>query len=215
MHGETDHALLIDCAARDISSVPLRLADAGLTCLVVDTGEAHATAGPTYARRVTECRDAARLLGVPSLRHVTDVDALQQLDDVLRRRARHVVTENARVLSAAVALRRGDFASLGELMRASHASLRDDYEVSTPALDRVVATATASGALGARLTGAGMGGCALVLVEVGRERDVRDAVAGAFTAAGAAEPTTYSVTAGRGARVEADVSHAGDPEGNG
>lgn len=208
VHGRVGQALLLDCSTREVSTVPMAADGSGHRLLVVDTGQPHTTAGPVYAERVAQCGAAARQLGVPSLRQVADVDRLAGIDDeVLRRRARHVVTENGRVLAAAAALQAGDIDALGPLMLASHASLRDDYQVSTSALDRVVDSSVAAGATGARLTGAGMGGCALVLVERRHESTVRAAVADAFATAGDAAPTVVAVRAGGGAHaVSARVS---------
>ncbi|MCU1448907.1 MAG: galactokinase, partial [Acidimicrobiales bacterium] len=109
---------------------------------------------------------AAEVLEVPTLRDATieDVERAAGIDDTLRRRARHVVSENARVLEAVALLRAGNVEALGPLLLASHASLRDDFEVSVPALDEAVATAMANGAVGARMTGGGFGGCAIALV---------------------------------------------------
>jgi galactokinase len=172
MHAEADHALLVDCSDESTTRVPLALHDAGMELLVVDTGEGHQTSGSIYAERVAQCSSAAEELGVASLRQVSDVHQLAGLDDVVRRRAWHVVTENARVLLMVEALIRGDWAAVGDLMVQSHDSLRDDYAVSTPALDLVVDEAMRVGALGARLTGAGLGGSAVVLTPAERRDGV-------------------------------------------
>jgi galactokinase len=173
------HALLFDVRSLETRQVPFRPAEAGLALLVVDTGVRHEHAGGEYGERRRSCEAACRELGVASLREVSDAGdlaAVERLaDDVLRRRARHVVTENARVLDACAALEAGDWPGFGALMTASHASLRDDYEVSCAELDVAVDAALAAGALGARMTGGGFGGCAIALVPV-------DAVAGATDA---------------------------------
>ena len=169
MLAEAGHALLVDCRSRQVVAVPLTVAADDLVMLVIDTGERHATSGATYAERVEQCHAAVAQLGVSSLRDVDDVTTVELIDDpLLRARARHVVTENARVRAVVELLSSGRVGDIGPVLVASHESLRDDYGVSTPALDLVVDTAMDAGALGARLTGAGMGGCALVLTE--RER---------------------------------------------
>lgn len=201
MHAATGQALLIDCAAESFTRLPVRLSDAALALLVLDTGHSHQTAGSVYAERVHECREAARRLGVSSLRAVADDAALASLPPELRRRSRHVVTENARVLAAADALARDDWSRVGALMCASHASLRDDYQVSTAALDLVVESAMAHGALGARLTGAGMGGSAIVLVRASDSARVVDAIQNACLRAGVPPPTSLQVDVGPAAHT--------------
>jgi galactokinase len=154
----------------------------GTAVLVIDSGVARSLASSGYNQRRAECEEAARLLGVQSLREVTDVEQLAGLPDVPKRRARHVVTENARVLAAVES--RGA-AQFGELMNASHASLRDDYEVSTPELDRLVALLQAQPQVfGARLTGAGFGGACVALCRSGSEQEVAEAVLRQYGVAG-------------------------------
>jgi galactokinase len=156
--GEADHALFIDCRSLEIESVPLPPA---IAMLVVHSGLPRTLAGSAYAARRAECNVAAERLGVPSLRDARP----EQVVDLPR--ARHVVSENERVVDMVAALRAGDVAGLGPLLLASHASLRDDYEVSTPELDLLVQLLVSEGALGARLTGAGFGGCVVALVDEG------------------------------------------------
>lgn len=160
---EEGAALLIDCRSLQAEGVPSNLAEAGLTLVICDTRVRRKLGETGYNERQATCQRAARRLGLSSLRDATasDLDALHGEE---KQRARHVVTENARVLQAVEALRRHDFASLGRLMDASHTSLRDDYEVSTPELDTFVQAARGAGALGARLTGAGFGGCGIALL---------------------------------------------------
>ncbi|MHB8684326.1 MAG: galactokinase [Dehalococcoidia bacterium] len=171
-----DAALLIDCRTLAHRDVPLRLAPAGLTVVVADSGVRRELVSSAYNDRRRECeRAVARLrdaLGRPRLASLRDVSLadLDALDvgggDLPLRRARHVVTEIARVAAAAAALERDDFAALGGLMVESHLSLRDDYEVSAPELDLLVSLATAQPYVrGARLTGAGFGGCTVSVVE--------------------------------------------------
>ena len=150
---------------------------------VIDSGTRHEHATGGYNRRREECEDAARHLGVASLRDVDNLplDAiLERLPPPLDRRVRHVVTENARVREAVKALGARDDARLGELLSASHRSLRDDYEVSTPELDRLVELAAAAGALGARLVGGGFGGSIIALGQRGGAKDLAGRVLGAY-----------------------------------
>src|ERR687897_584866 len=156
-------ALLVDCRSLDAECVPLDLEAAGLAPFVCDTPRQRGPADTGYNDRRTTCERAAHMLGVEELRDATDED-LDLLSGAELMRARHVISENARVLDAAEALRDSNFKEFGRLMYASHASLRDDFEVSTPELDTCVETAQQHGATGARLTGAGFGGCAIALV---------------------------------------------------
>ena len=159
--GRPGHALLIDFSSLEVVPVPV---PPGVDVVVVHSGQARALAGSAYAERRAQCEAAAEVVGPLREASVGDLDRLG--DDLLRRRARHVVTENRRVLDFAACLRAGDLVGAGALMVASHASLRDDFEVSTPALDALVAELTATpGVHGARLTGAGFGGCAVALAD--------------------------------------------------
>ncbi len=166
--GRRDHALLIDCRSLAVEPVPLGLDEAGAAVVAVDSGVRRALGEAPYNRRRQECAEAARRLGVPALRDV-DAAALQAaragLPEHLYRRARHVVSEEARVLAAVEALRTGDLEALGELLYESHRSLQDDFAVSCRELDLLVELAQRTpGVLGARLTGAGFGGCTVNLV---------------------------------------------------
>ena len=184
--GQAGQALLLDCRSGQASDIPLDLEAAGLLLLIIDTRVQHALADGRYAARRRACEDAARLLGVPSLRDVTDhPEAVEQITDpLLRRRARHVVTENARVLETVALLRLGEVDHCGPLLTASHASLRDDFEVSWPQADVAVAAAIAGGALGARMTGGGFGGSVIALAEDGRSASVRVGTSDAFAGHG-------------------------------
>jgi galactokinase len=167
------HALLLDCRSLATAQVPLDLAAAGAELLVLDTRARHEHAGGSYTSRRRACERAAALLGVPALRDVTDLAQLDRLHDpVLRRRARHVVTENRRVLEVTGLLRSGDVAGVGPLLTESHRSLRDDFEVSWPQADVAVDAATAAGALGARMMGGGFGGSVIALVPAGEAAPV-------------------------------------------
>jgi galactokinase len=152
--GRRGNALLIDCRSLDVDPIPI---PDGLAVLVVHSGVNRSLEHSTYAERRAECEAIAERLGLRALRDATP----EQVAD--EPRARHVVSENARVVAAAQALRSGDTAVLGALLSESHASLRDDYEVSTPELDALVRALEDAGALGARLTGAGFGGCVVAL----------------------------------------------------
>jgi galactokinase len=201
--GRGGHALFLDTRSLAATLVPLDLAGAGLQLVVIDTGVAHHLADGAYAERRAACEEAARLLHVTALRDasVERVDgARSRLGDTLFRRARHVVTENARVLEAVSLLRRGAAAELGPVLARSHASLRDDFEVSTPELDVAVAAARAAGAVGARLTGAGFGGSALALVATERLDQVAQRVGADFARRGFAAPSVFPVQTGDGAR---------------
>ena len=162
--GEQD-ALFIDTRTLSYERVPL---PQSIEIVVIDSGVAHDHATGAYATRRAECERAAELLGVTMLRDVVDVARTSALPEPLSRRARHVVTENARVLAAVACLRSGDIHRLGELLSASHASLRDDFEVSVEAVDRLVECAARDAAcLGARMTGGGFGGAVVALAQKG------------------------------------------------
>ncbi len=169
--GRAGSAILIDCRSLEVEPVPL---PPGLAVVVADSGVPRNLSETGYAERRAACEATAARLGVPALR---DAAPEQVAEDP---RARHVVSENARVLAFADALRRGDADALGPLLLASHASLRDDFEVSTPELDALVDRFVAAGALGARLTGAGFGGSAVALVPEARLAAALAAVPGAF-----------------------------------
>ncbi len=163
--GVAGHALLID--TRDLSLEPVPLPP-DTTLVVLDTGTRRDLAGSAYNERRSQCEAAARFFGVPALRDVTLEEFLAKgagMGSPFWQRARHVITENARTLDAADAMRRGDARALGHLMSESHRSLRDDFEVSSRELDAVVECAMArSECYGARMTGAGFGGCAIAMV---------------------------------------------------
>ena len=185
---QAGHALLLDCRSGEGDPVPLDPALAGLALVIIDTRARHVLTESGYSARHIECEEAARALGVRTLRDVPGPDSLAGLaDPVLRRRARHVITENQRVLEAAALLRRGQIAGTGKLLSESHASLRDDFEISWPEADVAVDAAVEAGALGARMMGGGFGGSVIALIpEDGRQ--VRDAVCEAFRRRGWPDP---------------------------
>jgi galactokinase len=195
------HALFFDCRTDAAEQVLLDARSSGLEILVLDTKTPHALVDSEYAARRTSCEEAARLLGVAALRDVTDLDAaLAQLSDpVMRRRVRHVVTENARVLEAVAILRAGRIADLAPLLDASHESMRDDFEITVPQVDLAVDVARASGALGARMTGGGFGGCIIALVEAGDSNRIGDEITVKFGAAGYGPPTHLTAVPSAGA----------------
>lgn len=161
--GVAGHGLLIDCSSLEVTPVPM---PDGIDVVVVDSGQARALVDSAYAERRAQCEAAAEVIG--PLREATVADLGRIEDPLLRRRARHVVNENRRVLDFAACLRAGDVVDAGRLMAASHASLRSDFEVSTDALDALVTELTAvPGVYGARLTGAGFGGCVVALADAG------------------------------------------------
>ncbi|WP_433876363.1 galactokinase [Sinomonas atrocyanea] len=197
------HAVFLDCRDQHAELIPFDAPAAGLTVLVVDTKVAHSHADGGYASRRAACELGAEVLGVDALRDVASADLTEArglLDEVTFRRVRHVVTENERVLRTVEVLRSEGPAAIGPLLDESHASMRDDFEISCPELDLAVETARASGAVGARMTGGGFGGSAIALVPTTAERAVRDDVAAAFARAGYREPEVFSVSPADGAR---------------
>ncbi|MDQ3905478.1 MAG: galactokinase [Actinomycetota bacterium] len=159
------HALLLDCRNHTTRQLPLDLRTAGLNLLVVNTGAPHRIVDSEYAARRRSAELAAAALGIPTLRDASANQVEELTDLVLRQRARHVVSEIARVQAVVALLESGRIGDIGPLLNASHASLRDDLAVSSSELDEVVRAACAAGALGARMTGGGFGGSAVILVE--------------------------------------------------
>jgi len=202
--GQAGAALLIDC--RTLATQPALLPPA-TAVVILDTNTRRGLVDSAYNERRAQCAAAAAFFGVPALR---DVDLAQfdaraaGLDELSRRRARHVITENARTLEAVAAMRRGDAAALGALMDASHASLRDDFDVSSAALNAIVACARRQPACyGARMTGAGFGGCAVALVDAAAVEAFSAAVDPCYRAATGQAPTLYACRPAAGATVEA------------
>ncbi|AQP46059.1 galactokinase [Tessaracoccus flavus] len=198
---EADAGLFLDCRTLDTEQVPLPMAAQALEILVLDTKTPHSHVDGEYGTRRRTCEEAAEILGVDALRDVTDLDAaLAQLDDdTMRRRVRHVVTENARVLDALALAREGDLEALAPLLDASHASMRDDYEITVPTVDLAVETAREAGALGARMTGGGFGGCIIALVRAGDADRIGQRIAEAFSEAGYGRPEWFAATPAPGA----------------
>ncbi|MEU6810870.1 galactokinase [Streptomyces sp. NPDC046831] len=202
---EAGHALFLD--TRDLSQrqIPFDLAAEGMRLLVVDTRVRHAHSDGEYGKRRAGCEKGAALLGVDALRDIPygELDAaLERIgeDEEVRRLVRHVVTEDERVERVVSLLRAGDTRAIGPVLTEGHLSLRDDFRISCPELDLVVDTANAAGALGARMTGGGFGGSAIVLAEEGDVPAITKAVEDAFAAAGFRAPRVFEAVPSAGAR---------------
>jgi galactokinase len=202
LFGAEQRALLIDFRSVTVAPVLFDPDAAGLSLLVINSRAPHRHAGGEYAARRASCERAAGDIGVRSLREVQgrDLDVLSAVSDpVDARRARHILTENQRVLDTAEALSGNDFATVGSLMTASHASMRDDFEITTGQLDRIAEVAVSAGALGARMTGGGFGGCVIALVPAERAADVGDRVRRAMADGSYPEPSISATRAAAGA----------------
>jgi galactokinase len=200
--GRTDSGIFIDCRSFETDVIPLGFDEAGLEVLVMDTKVEHEHAAGGYAARRASCEAGARALGVSSLRDVTIADlprARDILDGETFRRVRHVVTENQRVLDTVRTLREQGPGAIGDLMDASHRSLRDDFEVSVPQLDLAVEISQNYGAIGARMTGGGFGGSAIALVPHELVSQVEASVDAAFADHGYAQPDLFAVVPSAGA----------------
>lgn len=202
--GKADHALLIDCRSLETQAVPL---PPDTVVVVLDTATRRGLVDSAYNERRSQCEAAARFFGVKALRDVS-LDQFEaradQLEAVTRRRARHVITENARTLQAAEMMRRGDPIGLGRLMNASHLSLRDDFEVSSHELNVMVDCANRqAGCYGARMTGAGFGGCAVALVRADVAEDFGRSVITEYQALTGRAPNAYVCRATNGAEIVA------------
>lgn len=207
LRSKADHGLLLDCEQDSVEQVLLNLQSQGLELLVVNSNAPHMLADGQYASRRADCERATEVLGLRSLREPVDGprDGLGELlakldEDVLVRRVRHVVTESWRVLDFVEALAAEQAAEAGELMVASHDSLRADYEVTVPELDSIVVAAMSAGALGARMTGGGFGGSCVVLLSVEAVDRVAGAIDAAAVEAGFARPDFHLATAADGGR---------------
>jgi galactokinase len=203
-HGRAGHALMLDTRTLDMAWLPM---PPGVAVIVCNTMTKHVLATDGYNARRADCEAGVRALAIrlPRIRALRDVtlDDLEASRDALPervfRRCRHVVTENARVRSAAEALYAGDLATVGDLMRASHASMRDDFEISTPEVDAMVDSATrAKGMLGARLTGGGFGGCTVNLVRAEDAASFAASVSAGYEAATGRTPEIYTCVASDG-----------------
>jgi galactokinase len=209
LYGQDGNLVFIDTRSLSVEPVPFDPPSAGLALLVIDSKAPHALVDGEYAERRRSCEQAVQILGVRALRDVTVDgldDALARLGDgaegdLLRKRVRHIVTENARVLDVVGALRSGaDPRVIGPSLTASHASMRDDFEITVPEIDTAVAAALEAGAHGARMTGGGFGGCVLALVEADAVEPVVRAVEAAYDTAGFRAPAAFVARASDGAR---------------
>jgi galactokinase len=200
---EAGRALFLDCRSYEVEQIPFDVAAEGLAVLVINSNAPHQHVDGEYGARRRSCEQAARLLGVPALRDVATAglpDTLKQLDDeVMRRRVRHVVTEDQRVLDTVELLRAGRIQQIGPLMTASHVSMRDDFEITVPEVDVAVEAALKAGAYGARMTGGGFGGCVLALVDADRADATTEAVAAAYDRHGFRAPTPFVAVPSQGA----------------
>jgi galactokinase len=190
---QADHAMLLDCRTLATTQVPFRPSAAGAAALIIDTRVTHALVNGEYAARRAECEEAARLLGVTALGLVTDPAAVDGLaDPLLRRRARHVVTDSIRARAIAAALQDAPapdiYPFIGKLLTEGHASLRDDFEVSWPQADAAVGVAVEAGAYGAKMIGGGFGGSVLALLPAERAPSVSAALAESFVSHGWTPP---------------------------
>ena len=203
--GSEGHALLIDCRSLEYQLTPV---PEGAAIVIGNTKASRALADSAYNERRQQCEEGVHLLqnSLPDIQALRDVN-IQQLEahkellpELIYQRCRHVVHENERVLQTVEALSRGDLIQVGKLMNESHISLRDDYEVSSPALDAMVEVMqAATGCYGARLTGAGFGGCAVALIEPGQEQAIADAVFQGYAKLMNVWPEVYSTRPARGA----------------
>lgn len=209
LFGSSGSAVLIDFQTLAMRSVPFDPDASGVALMLVDSGQRHGHAGGPYAERRASCARAAAALGVSSLREVAPLDAPVLMtaltDPVDARRARHVLTENQRVLDFAAACSGLDFGSAGELLTASHVSMRDDFEITTERIDAIVEAALAAGALGARMTGGGFGGCVIALAPADRMPDIGAAVRSALTSPRYPEPRISRVHAAAGAGLSPQI----------
>lgn len=200
--GRADHALLLDCRSLQGTLVPL---PEGVSVVVLDTGTRRGLVDSAYNERRAQCETAARFFNVGALRDVDEAhfgERMRELDEITRRRARHVISENARTERAAEAMRAGNAGALGALLNESHVSLRDDFEVSSEALDKMVECAQRHrGCYGARMTGAGFGGCAVALVDAEQVDALVEETARAYREQTQNDPSVYICRATDGAEL--------------
>jgi galactokinase len=200
MHGAAGRLVFLDTRTEETELIPFDLPAHGLALLVVDTRAPHQLVDGQYGERRRDCAEAAALLGVPALRDATGEAVEALADERLRRRARHVVTEDARVLEVVGTLRAGkDPREIGSLLTASHASMRDDFAITVPHVDVAAEACLAAGAHGARMTGGGFGGCVIALVEAADTDRVADAVAGAYADRDWEPPVAFTAVPSDGA----------------
>ena len=206
LFGVLDHAVFLDCRSLVAETIPLGLKQNSLEIVVMDTKVSHRLVDGGYAARRDACELGASKMGVSSLRDlgVSDLGKAEAiLDPLVFKRVRHVVTENARVLETVELLKSSGPTSIGNLMYASHESMRDDFEISIDELDLAVETAMSVGAVGARMTGGGFGGAAIALIDASKIETLKSEVSKAFRDSGFKEPELFSVLADAGAKREA------------
>ena len=204
LYGKTNRLVYLDTRSMAVSHVPFDLSTTGLALLVIDSRTPHALVDSEYAERRKTCALAAKQLGVPALRDIPfeNLDnALAGLrDDLMRRRVRHVVSEDQRVLDTVATLEtRNDPRQIGPMLTASHISMRDDFNITVPQVDLAVAASLDAGAFGARMTGGGFGGSVLAMVDADQTTSVFDAIQAAYAAAGYLAPIAFTATASTGA----------------
>lgn len=200
---EPDHAVLLDFGSDTNELIPLGFQEAGLEILLIDSTQRHSHASGGYGQRRRECETAARAAGVKALGEIAarDIESWKgRMPDTVFRRMRHIVTDSARARRVATLLRAGEPAAIGRLLTEGHHSERDDFEISTPAIDAAVDAALRTGALGARLTGGGFGGASIALVNANDSTRIAAAVRDSVEAAGHPSPEIYAVRPAAGAR---------------
>lgn len=208
--GRKDHLILLDCRSHEV--MPVSMPDPEVEVLIINTNVKHDLSGGEYAERRQQCHDAANIMGVPSLRDA-DRNLLERhresLGDVTFRRARHVITEIDRTLQAVEAISKAEWLRLGDLMEKSHASLRDDYEVSCPELDLVVdlsrQVGAEAGVIGCRMTGGGFGGCAVALVRQRCVPDIVERLTRGYRQKAGIDPTLFVSRPASGAQIIAST----------
>lgn len=201
--GERDHAVFLDCKSLEAKAVELGFDAENLELMIIDTRVAHRLVDGGYATRRAACELGAEIMGVTSLRELSVADlpkAKELMDDVTFRRVRHIVTENDRVVETVNQLQTAGPRAIGELLNASHVSMRDDFEISIDELDTAVDVANRHGAVGARMTGGGFGGAAIALAPIDKVSEITLAVIAEFELLGYGKPNIFAVTADQGAR---------------
>jgi galactokinase len=205
LFGVADHVVFLDCRSLASEAIPLGLQQNSLEIVVMDTKVSHRLVDGGYAARRAACEEGAKQMGVSSLRELAVADLARAkvlLDPLVYKRTKHVVTENFRVLETVELLKSSGPQAIGELLYASHESMRDDFEISIEELDCAVETAMGIGAVGARMTGGGFGGAAIALIHSSKVAELKSAVSKSFEVRGFAKPELFSVLADAGARRE-------------
>ena len=206
--GQSEHAMLLDCRSKQPKMIPMT--DPNVSVLIVNSNVKHQLTGSEYPDRRRQCEKAAHLLGVPMLRDATlpQLEATrnrfeQEADgDLCYRRARHIISENDRTTAMASALTKGDWASCGQLMGASHQSMKEDFEITCPEIDQLVEiTQSVSGVIGSRMTGGGFGGCTVSLIDVNQTAKIVETITSRYQSATGIEPVAFVSRPAQGTRV--------------